>query len=91
MDLSKKTDQELIDLTTELETEKNKRKLSKMPDDKLFKIAKAKNGEFTDEEALSALHIMLNRKKPNLGLISTLKKMSHSETIRDECDNFLFG
>lgn len=91
MDLSKKTDQELIDLTTQLYTEINKRKLSKMPDDKLYKIAKAKNGEFTDEEALSALHILLHRKEPNLGLISTLKKMSHSETIREECKVFLFG
>jgi len=91
MDLSQMTDQELIDLTTEVKIEKKRRKLSKMSDNKLYQIAKAKNGKYTDEEAHAALDILLNREKPDLSIITSLKAMSHSETIREECKDFLFG
>lgn len=85
------TDQELKKLATELKDEQKKRKLQKKSDDELYTIAKAKNGEYSEEEAVSALNVLLNKEKPNLELISSLKQMSHSETVRDQCENYLFG
>lgn len=90
MDLRKMTDQELIQLTADLKNEKQRRKIEKMSDNELFKIAKAKNGEYSDEEALSALNAILNRPKPNLEIISQIKMLSHSEQVRDKCADFLF-
>ncbi len=89
--LNKLSDEELQNLASEVLEEQKRRKALKMSDEELYKIAKAKNGEYSDDEALFALSIMLKREKPNLQLIATLKKMSYSDAVRDECGQFLFG
>lgn len=83
-------DQELQDLATLVSTEQKKRQVLKMSDDELYIIAKAKNGSYSDEEALFALSILTTREKPNLERIAMLKKMSHSDAVREECEGFLF-
>jgi hypothetical protein len=92
MDLNVKdlSDQDIINLINKLKEEQRERSILKMDDDELFQIAKAKNGEYSDEEALFALNIMFKRNKPSLGRISTLKQMSHSEDVREACKEFLF-
>lgn len=63
----------------------------KMSDDELYKIAKAKNQSYSDEEALRALNVLIKREKPDLSVISSLKQLSHSEIVREKAENFLFG
>ncbi|QQR50022.1 hypothetical protein IPF86_02970 [Candidatus Nomurabacteria bacterium] len=84
------TDEELKNLATEVQNEQKKRQIKKMSDDELYKIAKAKNNEYSDEEALFAVNILLKKDKPNLEIITTLKQMSHCRAVRDKCKEFLF-
>jgi len=63
----------------------------KTPDSELYKIAKAKNQSYSDEEALKALNVLIKRQKPDLSIISSLKQLSHSEIVRDKAKDFLFG
>lgn len=91
IDVTNMNDQELQDLATLVSKEQKKRQVLQMSDDELYIIAKAKNGSYSDEEALFALSILTTREKPNLERIATLKKMSHSDAVREECEGFLFG
>ena len=91
IDVSLMSNQELQELADTVSKEQKKRQVLKMPDSELYKIAKAKNGEYSDDEALFATSILLKRDKPNLEMIATLKKTSHSDAVRDECQGFLFG
>lgn len=90
IDVTTLDDQKLQDLMTMVSKEQKKRQVLQMSDDELYKIAKAKNGEFSDEEALFALSILTKRETPPLEKIATLKKMSHSDAVREECEGFLF-
>lgn len=63
----------------------------KMSDDELYKIAKAKNQSYSDEEALSAFNFLIKREKPDLSVISSLKLLSHSEIVREKAKDFLYG
>lgn len=91
IDVKNMTDEELQDIATAVSKEQQKRKMRQMSDDELYMIAKAKNGDYSDEEALFALSIMTTREKPNLERIAVLKKMSHSDAVREECEGFLFS
>lgn len=91
LNLEDLSDKEIENLSEELKSEQKRRSVLKMSDQELSKIAKAKNGDYSDEEALFALNIMLKREKPNLGEIATLKSLSHSEEVREACESFLFN
>lgn len=84
-------DRELQELANTVSKEQKKRSVLQMSDDQLYIIAKAKNEAYSDDEALFALNIMITREKPNLERIVTLKKMSHSDAVREKCEGFLFG
>ncbi len=90
VDLINMSDEELGELHNSLKEEFKRRKFLNMSDDELFRVAKAKNGEFSDEEALKALNVLLKKDKPDLSIIAALKQMSHSEQIRETCKEFLY-